>query len=205
MPVFSRDGVHALFIHVPKTGGTYVEDLFRANGFQLSFWKPNRIKPVEAISPQHYHAALLAQIFNLSDFKLTFMTVRSPLERLRSEYRMRDPGGSQSFEDWTVEALDHLDKDRSSADNHLRPQTEFYLPGTHIFKLEDGLNTRFANILEAHLGTPLAVKQVARRRDNRKWHAEESARLTLSAATLSRVHETYGDDFDRFGYPPGIK
>lgn len=199
MPVFSRGDQKILFVHIPKTGGTYVEDLFRANGFQVDFWKPNRLKPVEAISPQHYHAAILAQIFDLSAFDYIFTCVRAPFDRLVSEYKMRCPNGEQAFDRWADETLKTAINDPSYLDNHLRPQSQYLLPNIGIYRQENGFGEQFAATVAQKAGIELKVKSVPRRRDNRAWR-EAQTNLTLAPDTQKLFDALYQSDFDHLGY-----
>ncbi|WP_374764219.1 sulfotransferase family 2 domain-containing protein [Yunchengibacter salinarum] len=201
MPVMTGHGRRVLFVHVPKTGGTYVEDLFRANDFQLSFWKPRRDKPAEMISPQHYHARLLAALFDMTAFDHVFMTVRDPLDRLISEYLMRVPDGDTPFETWAQEALDRFEKDPRHLDNHLRPQADFAMRGITVMRQEAGLGENLTRHLETTLDIPFAVRTVPRRRGPGKdSHAPRPDRDNLSADLLARVATLYGRDYALFGY-----
>ncbi len=201
MPVFVRGETKLLFIHIPKTGGTYIEDLFRANNFQVHFWKPKRLLPIEAISPQHYHATILASIFELETIDGIFASVRHPFDRLISEYRMREPDSQTPFEKWANENIDNASLNRTHLDNHLRPQSEFLLPNTHIFRQEDGFDTAFAGNLEQIMNLSLNHKSVPRRRDNRRWHSEHAHTLSVTDGLKSKIIDFYAADFDRLDYP----
>lgn len=63
MPVFVKNNLKVLYVHIPKTGGTYIEDLFRQNGFDVKFWESNLLGGALRCSPQHYHHELLNNIF----------------------------------------------------------------------------------------------------------------------------------------------
>jgi hypothetical protein len=92
MSVFSRDHLRVLYVHVPKTGGTSIEFFFDKNGFAVTFVDrggAGSIVPMMKCSPQHLHAEQLHAIFHVNRFTYSFMTVRNPIDRLVSEYRMR--------------------------------------------------------------------------------------------------------------------
>ncbi len=109
MPIFTKNKIHILYVHIPKTGGSSVEGLFKKNKWQLSYLdkggkkggKPDSLNSIRQCSPQHMHLEMLQTIFDLEKIDYIFMTVRHPVDRLISEYRMRK--GSQkglTLADW---------------------------------------------------------------------------------------------------------
>lgn len=92
MPVLTVGGKQILYIHVPKTGGTSVEQLLRSYGGHVWFHSPR--SGSLPCTPQHFHGELLKTAFSSSrdpnsthPFDFVFMTVRNPVSRLLSEYR----------------------------------------------------------------------------------------------------------------------
>src|SRR6476661_3118822 len=83
-----------LFVHVPKTGGSTIEKLFTESGWAMR-WQATRDSAPRLfahlrVSPQHYHGALLQELVKPSSFDLTFLVVRDPVARFRSEFAMRN-------------------------------------------------------------------------------------------------------------------
>ena len=37
MPIFTRNGRHILFIHIPKCAGSSIENAFKMNGYSISY------------------------------------------------------------------------------------------------------------------------------------------------------------------------
>lgn len=151
MPVFSRDNQRILFVHIPKTGGSSIETYFASCGWGVDyidrsnpdlFESPNFYRRV---SPQHMHARLLSETFELSRFDLIFTILRDPLERFRSEFAYRNPGIAHSevsekhVEDWWFSQKFELTRNPSHLDNHLRSQKEFLLPNMKIFLFDRDL------------------------------------------------------------------
>jgi len=107
VPVFVKDDVSVLFVHVPKTGGSAVEDAFADAGWdthlldRTSARHPSR--RFRRCSPQHLHAEMLEQLVRLERIDLVLVVVREPLARFRSEYlwRHRDqPADAAAVSQW---------------------------------------------------------------------------------------------------------
>lgn len=213
MPVLIAGTKKVLYIHVPKTGGSWVEDLMRSYG------------PVSGVrfgdafgglpcSPQHFHAPLLEHIYSTdrwaveNTFDFVFMTVRDPVPRLQSEFRYRvvasrpvrlaqRMGLAADFGRWARRALARARRDPFALDNHLRPQTEFQAFGAHVFRVEDGLDriTVALDELTGSKGTPPA-QPVNRSKSTFR------ARYSLSPQLRDRIGDYYARDYELFGYEP---
>jgi hypothetical protein len=200
MPVFIKDHFRVLYVHVPKTGGTAVEFFFEKNGFSASFIDrggPNTLAPVMKCSPQHMHAAMLQEVFALRGFTYMFMTVRNPLDRLVSEYRMRAVM-QQHIEDidsWVDYVLTTYPGNEFLIDNHIRPQHDFWLPGCEVFRQEDGFGEAWVARIVEKVGCEFEHRQV-----------EVAMRFAvppaapLSPASVRRIREFYAKDFEFFRY-----
>jgi len=95
-------------------------------------------------SPQHMHKEQLENVFRLDRFDLIFTVCRNLLTRLVSEYHYRNSIASTAgMEDWFSEQQQKYALDKSTLDNHIRPQVEFVTEHCRIFKLEDGLEALF--------------------------------------------------------------
>ncbi|AIY16051.1 sulfotransferase family 2 domain-containing protein [Pimelobacter simplex] len=206
MPVFFKDDKKVLFIHVPKVGGTTMERMFRASGWQMRFHatsttEPN-VRPLRRCTPQHYHGALLREVFNLQRIDLTFMLVREPLARFRSEYVMRNADNPRvdaaSVEAWADRVLKVYEVNPYVRDNHIRPQHEFAVEGTVVHRLEDGLDVA-ADDIARRLGTPLR-RDVERGQVSHDKAGVPSSAVEISPALEERLREFYAEDFRTFGY-----
>jgi len=206
VPVFIQGERYVLFPHVPKTGGTSVERLFHRNGWRMHLRDAKVGKGsmhyVRRCSPQHLHAALLRELVDLSRIELCFMVVRDPIARFRSEYAMRqkDPSKTDaaSVEAWADRILARYERNPYALDNHVRPQHEFLLPGTEVFRLEDGLDTMMERLNRDHdLGVPNEVGHRLKRTD---LHGMASRDVEISPALEARLREVYAEDFRQFGF-----
>jgi hypothetical protein len=207
VPIFTRDDRAVLFVHVPKTGGTTLEKMMVGAGWEVGFRATPRTHPAQAplhrVSPQHYHADLLAQTLRLDRFDTTFVVTRDPLARFRSEYAMRNKrhaaaGTAAHVEEWTRSIARRVRRNPSVLDNHLRPQHEFLVPGARVFRLEDGMGAIVGALNEdAGLGLSHAVPQhLLSGRDGRI----ASRDVQVNAAVERWVREFYARDYELLDY-----
>lgn len=202
MPVFVRDDRRVLFVHVPKTGGSAVEDAFRDDGWDVHFLdRTSRRHPAQQLrrcSPQHMHAALLEQTLRLDRVDLGFTVVREPLARFRSEYLWRHREDPQleaaEVERWGRRVLERYAQDPFVRDNHIRPQSEFVLPNTRVHRYEDGLQAAVDDVYRSlGLGGTATVPRAP-------GSPVGSAEVPLTGGFTARLREFYEQDFERFGY-----
>ncbi len=206
MPVFLGADRRVLFVHVPKTGGTSVERLFSGNGYRMSLRDgkvgKESVNWVRRCSPQHLHAAMLSEMLLLDRFDLIFMLARDPLARFRSEYSMRHRDDlrtdAETVSRWTERVFDRYGEDPYLFDNHLRPQSEFRLPATEVYRLEDGLEAMVSD-LNARFGLDLPA-EVPHAMNRAKASGVASRDVEISEATSARVRDFYRADYEAFGY-----
>ncbi|NNE53693.1 MAG: sulfotransferase family 2 domain-containing protein [Sulfitobacter sp.] len=194
MPIFFTEAEAILYVHVPKTGGSSVEALFLSSGYEVYFLHTQfaAITRTMACSPQHYHADLLRNCFKLDQFDLIFMTVRHPVDRALSEYRMRNPEGDAP-DAWIMEVLERQVADPFHLDNHLRPQVEFHVPGARVFRQEDRFDADWVRHMNGLLQRPLVHRPVARLQS-------KTTGLHFSLETTRRIEDFYSADMSFFGY-----
>lgn len=212
MPVLTVGSKRILYIHIPKTGGTTVENLLRSYNGNLSMYSPSR--GALPCSPQHFHRELLEKVLGSPttngkgydhDFDFVFMTVRHPETRLLSEYRYQrsisvrlkiNPiAHSLPFDAWCRYVLWHTARNPLYSDNHVRPQVDFAVWDPVIYRLEDGLDEvqeRLDSIIGAQGKWPAQPLKVSTN------SAGNPGRLR--ASTRSLIRSFFSRDFDAFDY-----
>ena len=203
MPVFYKEGKTILFIHIPKTGGTFVEALFKRNGYEIEFLAHgnNRgfLNTVMHISPQHLHLNVLENIFDLSKFDFIFTVVRNPIDRFKSEYRMRNPDGKVPINAWGERVMERFETNPGYLDNHLRPQVDFINSHVHWYKLENKLDEAWIQNINEQFNLNLINKNLrplnkSSTEDNSRQHGE------ISESLKAAIHTYYHQDFEAFQY-----
>ena len=212
MPIFSceRRKLKILFVHIPKTGGGSVEEFFRMNKFKLDLLH-KRPPSYLRCSPQHMHREMLEDLLVLSEFDVIFAIVRNPVDRLLSEYKW------SIRHSWAENGIDHFYRLARAAyfenpfvlDNHIRPQNEFLLPETKVFKLEDGLQQAVDSIADI-LDIKFPIKRVpeqkknlhAQRLENNPSLGPRYSLVSPSNRTLEMLAKDYSQDFSSLEYNP---
>lgn len=162
MPIFRNTEQTVLYIHIPKTGGTSVENSFIDAGWEydwLVYPARDNVPDVIPCNPQHYHINLIDMYIDCN-IDVEFATVRNPLHRMMSEFRwqtnIEDDSSNEffaAFEKFMITRMyeyknierhynfspaDYINRKLSFPfDNHMRPQADFVRDNTIVFKLEE--------------------------------------------------------------------
>lgn len=186
MPVFKKKNLTVLFVHVPKTAGSSINKLFLENGFEMSYYSESSREPYKGLcGPQHMDRQLLIEEFgDFSQFDYMFSVYRDPLDRHLSEFTWapwglmgHDKYTSEAFEDWTRRIFKVYERSPYQFDNHIRPQSDFYIEGMDVYDYEDISN--LPNKLCAILGMDmidLPYERSSRRDDFEYVIYEETAK-----------------------------
>lgn len=211
MPVLHVGTKRILYIHVPKTGGSYVEQILGSYGVVTGV----RFTPAFGglpCSPQHFHGELLEHIHSADrlevadPFDYVFMTTRDPVERMLSEFAYRRPRGrlatvrarlgiAERFDSWLRATLRAYRRDPFVLDNHVRPQHEFEAFGPEVFRLEDGLG-RIVSSLDKVTG----IQGAAPPHPVNRSHRFRGQGVRLRRVTLESLVAHAHRDYERYGY-----
>lgn len=200
MPIFKIAGKTILFLHIPKAGGTSVEE-FLSGYSQESFRMHHNTEALPCV-PQHFHADLMAKLFAPDFFDYSFCVARNPYARILSEYNYRMQHRHRpyrwfpkpSFETWLRVTLARYRHNPYVYSNHIRPQAAFRLPDTRAFRLEDQVGELLGELAGlTGLDAPETLP-----------HANRSKKggAALSARSAEIIHSFYREDFELFGYDP---
>ncbi|MEO9863436.1 MAG: sulfotransferase family 2 domain-containing protein [Yoonia sp.] len=197
MPLIRYQGKVILFVHIPKTAGTSVEDAMTQAGAVVALRYGSRFKGFMKATFQHLNTEIYAAVIPPDFYDYAFTVTRHPIPRLVSEYYYRIKRGDtpQPFDTWVNNAFDQHAKNPYVMDNHIRPQTDFLHAGVERFRVEDDI-TSAVMIAGSHLG--LDISQPAP-------HANQTATKTpvqWSVKTSRRAFAFYANDFDNLGYDP---
>lgn len=203
MPIYTHKDKCILYLHIPKTGGTSIENWFRTQT-ELSEHLFMRSPPLGfACTPQHLTYETIGLIFAsmLPEFSYQFTIVRNPYDRLESEFfyrqKLRQLGLGKNptkyFSAWVCDVLEQTKAKPNILDNHLRPQIEFVdKSSVEVFYFESGI----PNILKA-LASKLNFAE-----PKELFHKKASVRepVIWSKKAINTVNQFYKHDFKTFNY-----
>lgn len=200
MPAFRLNGKFILFLHIPKAGGTSIEEWLSAHGSK-SLYQKHRPEEFPCV-PQHFHGAMIDSLFAPDVFDYSFCVTRNPYARLLSEYNYRITRPrlknrilpKPSLDAWVSRAVSGFGRDPFVHSNHIRPQHEFMIDATEAFRLEDGLDP-----LRDKLRTLTGLTMEADV-PHRNPSVKTASQLTQRAA--EKIRDFYIRDFELFGYDP---
>jgi hypothetical protein len=201
MPVFLRDDISVLYVHVPKTAGSSIAAFFQKNDFQVhhqDLGGARSLNRYRRCSPQHMHAEQILSHFRMERFDCIFMTVRNPMDRLLSEYKMRAGNlpDVPPLPIWFDRVMKRYLEDRYCLDNHIRPQVEFLVPSCKVFRQEEDLGPEFTQFLEERLKLTLSHRILAVTNRGREIEFDPADVAKIAPA----VHQFYRQDYLTFGY-----
>ena len=200
MPSFQIGTTRILYFHIPKAGGTSTEAWLSSHG-EMDLYRKFRLPEMPCV-PQHFHGSMIAEQFGPDHFDYSFTITRNPYARVLSEYNYRitrpmlrykllpKPG----FGRWLRRTFRVFKRDPFIYSNHIRPQHEFRLPDTEVFRIEDGfapLRARLSEVTGVELSDQVLHKNIS---------AKRVTRLTERAAEM--IHDFYAEDFRLFDYDP---
>ena len=210
MPVFFNDDTRILFIHIPKTGGTFITEAFRKNGFSVAYEEfatsKGKLNEVRKCSPQHMHRDMLRSIFDLNKFDFIFMTVRNPLNRLISEFRWRNENEPVDVNEWIASRYHEYSQNPFILDNHLRPQYEFFVEEAKFYRQDDKFDSQWSETFYKDSGIELDLSLVKPKiRVSESKLSGSDVLNKMNKESLKTITEWYYRDFVDFNYPFPLK
>lgn len=205
MPYYKKK--HILFIHIPKTGGTSVEDTLKHGDIQTMYsGKRNNIMPIQYLR----HISLQHQTFNnifryrrflpvKFDSKLRVISVvRNPYTRIVSDLFFHKLINVRTSANQVNRILRRYVRAMGSRfDNHNLPQYKFItdvkgklIKGLILIKQEN-LNSDMKNKLNINIIFNKKKNGEKRKRDYYSYLNNDSIRL---------INRVYKRDFELFGY-----
>ena len=204
MPYYKEKNL--LFIHIPKTGGTIIENELKKKTPEELFSRVKCLKflidpPYNKVTPQHQFYSTLYDYrkklnINFENIKV-FSIVRNPYDRIISDLLHLKLIKVDYTPELVFENMKYNFFDRSGRlDNHEVPQYKYVtdedsklIPHIKIFKCEklNECNTE----LNRYIGIDINIKQENVNKDYSKY---------LNKDSISLINDYYKKDFEMFGY-----
>lgn len=208
-----------LFVHIPKTGGTSIEqffDLCHAENFWFDRWDRDREAFLEkhrtkcslpklVYEPQHYPVEVLKELIRGYNDYFKFTFVRNPYTKLLSEYFWRENKQYLSphdfdpvhFDFWCELMLSDL------KDSHKEPQVSFLDHTINFVGRFEQFEADFNNLLQVLAKNSTGVF----RYQNGNFPFVNSTGLSkteiiprILEKTKQRIVRIYRQDFEKFNY-----
>lgn len=212
MPIFKAGSKLIYYAHVPKCGGSAVEeyltDRFGGHGaFQNTQYtsRPEKLRWTKT-SPQHIDVEALGLLFPADFFDASFAIVRHPVSRLVSAYHFQlEVEGTvpetTGFSEWLHDLPDRIGENPFAFDNHIRPMAEIVPEGAQIFYLEHGLDA-MVPWLDHVTGQKVGMRAVPHTNKQGEYVKGGAAKPKAKPtdADLATIAKMYAEDFRRFAY-----
>ncbi|WP_298331226.1 sulfotransferase family 2 domain-containing protein [Asticcacaulis sp.] len=212
MPFFRYKDKTILFIHVPKTGGSTIEewietfaDINLLQNNTVIGENPYGMPEILPCTPQHLMQSEIDKYFT-DRFDYTFTVVRNPYKRVESEFKFKQiihkvlgTVPDQSFDEWVRTIGDQFAHDPWARDNHLRPQHEFFDARARLFRFEEGL-LNICRAVSEDIEAPAPDDRLSHVLDGSAHNHE----IVWSDEGRAHVKAFYREDFSKFGYDPDV-
>lgn len=200
------DKYQTIFVHIPKTAGQSVEDLFlRGHGLD---WRNRAALLLRPNTDPAKGPTRLAHLFAREYFELgyvgreefdrlyRFAVVRDPYDRIVSEFNYRDHAHA------TIRDFVSAVPTRTTADRwrHVAQQADYLLDGDRTLLVDDILHFERLEADVATLARRLPTLDTTLRHVNAS-RRKRLRRADLSAEDIAFINERYADDFRLLGYP----
>ncbi|CAH7428144.1 hypothetical protein VCHA48O428_90027 [Vibrio chagasii] len=198
MPIIVNDKNEIiLFSHIPKNGGTSVENALK-NNYEMTLYNHDSSYFINGVSPQHIEYRVLSKIIPTKMIEKSFAVVRNPVNRIVSEYKYTVERNRRikllfDINEFVSFSIKKSQGNRKFQDNHIRPQVDFVFDGMSIYKLETDMGS-LSNDLKSKFDFYFASEIPHSNKSTHKVDEE------LSDASLKVISEYYKEDFERFGY-----
>lgn len=102
-------------------------------------------------------------------------------------------------DEWADRQFKQYSGNKYILDNHMRPQVDFLIPGSRVYKLEDGLESAIADLNDLYgMDLPLNVEHAM---DSRSLTGgKSSSSVEISESLERKIRAMYKDDFTAFQY-----
>jgi hypothetical protein len=203
--LFCKDNESIFHVHIPRTGGRYIRELFVYNHFKI--YHSNYERFVEGIELPHLHYPLYNYLEGAEESK-QFTIVRNPFNKFKSTMNLIIKGREYPIEvydmlkdkDWLFNFIDY-EKTQSDLykSNTFRPQKEFISEKTKVYKFENGLGENLIEWLNENIDLKLRNASVFYQKgplELKKYKFEQE----IDPKVEDLIKEYYAEDYEFFNY-----
>jgi hypothetical protein len=204
MPIFCKDNEKIFYIHIPRTSGRYIKELFVSNGYNSKYHEYSVDDAIAGIIPTHLHYPNYNYYFKVLDIP-HFTIVRNPVDKIWSAldlvYKMHNPKDFfKNLEDksWFFDYIDFERSYNSFHNNWFTPQLNFISHKTFVYNYEDGINENFYSWIEKNFSINIKFKEI--KYYKMKEEIEYFKKYKITQKIKDNILDYYIDDFRKFNY-----
>ena len=198
-------GKRFLFVHIPRTGGRFIEVNLEKNGWEVEpidqYGIPHyQHSFIDDCEIAHFHRDLYEKYCDIEGIE-QIAVVRNPIDKFfsASTYLITVYGKEiqEKMEDYDEMVSIIKNFPMSETLSWWRPQVDFVTDTTHIWKFEDGLGTNFGDWVSEKLGVPFEIDKYANYAMNRY---EGTFKLDRTPKLIDNICKFWREDIEQF-YP----
>ncbi len=211
MPVFFTNKKYISYIHIPKAGGSYIENKLSKIGY--GFLDNKFSENQSSAGTVHLTSSEISNILDKLNIKIDFefTIVRNPYQKLESKYfynyerifkgsligykSINDLKSFMTFNKYLKFSIEKTKKFREYDGNHFKPQNEFVTNQTKIFKYEDKYQKLNQELRENDINITLNYNS-----KNSRGIFSKLYPIKWNRETLDLVNNFYKEDFVKFDY-----
>lgn len=157
MPTYRHKstGKRFLFVHIPRTGGRFLESNLELNGWECE--QDNIWEFIDGIEIAHFDRELYEKHHDVKDIP-HISIIRNPIERFFSASIFLKRAYGDDIQEGSEDSLTFFSMIENlplpGASQWWRPQSDFLSDKTHVWRFEDGLGPAFSEWMSDKLGVP---------------------------------------------------
>ena len=202
MAIFTQGSNSCYFIHIPRTGGRYVGNLFEnTDGVESKYNSIGR--QVQNIVETHLHYPVY---YDICPDNIPFITVvRNPYDKFISSLKLMGTVHSIDYNSLLVDEFDCYKfifreiLQSSRHNNWFLPQYKFIDPNTFVWKYEWGFGEDFQEWVKENTGIELNISEVEYNRIEGEGDFRNN-NLQLSEESERNIKKFYNKDYSKFNY-----
>ena len=210
MPLLSQNNTICHFAHIPKCGGSSIENYCQSVGINIAFidrafLASPAAQPWNVSSPQHIDGYSLSRLFPIEFFNFGFAVVRDPVSRIVSAFKhqiiQKKIPEDTNLSEFVKQELNNISGQLGVYDNHFLPQTKFLIPGMsyQIYKLENGLDN-VSQFIDSKFQNSELDKKILHYNADRSKALINPSQVLIDDQAMDILKEVYKDDFIKLGY-----
>ena len=207
--LYCNDSIEIFHIHIPRTSGRYIRNLFVENGFDCFYYDYRELYRGKEIP--HLHYPWYNNLEGVEECDNHFTVVRDPYEKFISImnliiFEREYPDEIYEVikdENWLFNFIDD-ERDRDLyLSNSFEPQSNFISDKTKIYKMENGINENFVEWINSNYHSYLKNLDVDYALDNeerRFINTNKKYSDNFDPAVKQHIKKYYEEDYVKFNY-----